>query len=192
MSNDNSIIPSPKNANYDKAIGLDTMHTMIVDRRIRHVQGYGGEVYLSLVDLMSVFGEDNRQSKSRTTVFNSSKYWNKQKSSILAKDEELSHSVRKLTLPGKDGKFYPTDTAPLWACFFIILLMDTPAATAFKKSVSKGMAFSMGRTIAEVKYRAMNIANGGEWAADYIHNKMIESGLDTKDLFGDPRSDLGY
>lgn len=188
MSDNNSTLNPP---DYDKVIGLDTMHVMVVDRRIRHIRGYDGSIYLSLVDLMSVFGEDNRKSKKRKRAFNPNSYWNDQKSSILAKDAELSDSIRRLKLPSSDGKFYNTDVAPVWACYFIVLLMDTPAATAFKKSVAKGMG-GIFRTIAEIKYRSMNIANGSEWAADSIHEKLENAGLDMSGLFDSSRKDLGY
>lgn len=162
MSKDNSTT----NSTYDNAIGLDTMHSMIVDKRIRHIQGYDGVMYLSLVDLMARFAPEGNIPRV---------YWNQQKKRLLSKDNELYQSLIQLRMPAEDGKMRSTDLAPLWACFFIVLLMDTPAATAFKKSVAKGMAGSF-RTVAEIKYRAMNIANGGEWAADAIRAKMIAAG----------------
>ncbi|MHB8626944.1 MAG: hypothetical protein ACYDBJ_09735 [Aggregatilineales bacterium] len=163
-------------SDYTKAIGLDVMHTMVTDQRIRSVRGYGGVVYLSIVDLMAIFGEDNRKGNKRKTPFNPRRYWSDSKAALLAKDRELYDSIVQLKLPARDSKLYKTDVAPLWACLFIILLMDTPAATQFKKSVAKGTAAMVNRTIAEIKYRALNIANGMEWAADSIHLIMEDLG----------------
>lgn len=165
-------LQNSKIANFTKAVGLDVMHQMVIDQRIRNVRGYDGVMYLSLVDLMSIFGEDNRKSSRRKKPFNPNSYWNDLKRALIAKDSELSDSIRQLKLPARDGKMYLTDVAPLWACLFVILLMDTPAATHLKKSLAKGTANVMERSIAEVKYRAMNIAKGMEWAADEIHERM--------------------
>ncbi len=148
--------------------GMDCVGNLIADGIIRPMK-IDGELYGSLVDLMAVFGADNRQAQSRKHPFNPRSYWNDAKKALLAKDNELSESVRRLRLPAPDGKKRLTDVAPLWACVFIVLLMDTPASTEFKKRLAKF-------TAAEIKYRMRNVGNGYEWAADTIHQEMIDQG----------------
>jgi hypothetical protein len=140
-----------------RGAGMDCIHNVIVDGYIRPIE-VEGELYASLVDLMAVFGNTDRPRK----------YWNEKKKALLGKDVELSDSIGRLKLPAADGKNRLTDIAPLWACVFIVLLMDTESATAFKKRLAKF-------TAVEIKYRMMNVARGSEWAADTTHAKMIDS-----------------
>lgn len=151
-----------------RGAGLDCVGNLVMDGYIRPAIMVNGELYGSLVDLMAVFGADNRQKKNRKGEFNPRRYWNQRKKTLLGKDEELSQSVRQTKLLAEDGKMRDTDIAPLWACVFIILLMDTDSATEFKKRIAKF-------TAAEIKYRMINVANGLEWAADTTHEALKDS-----------------
>lgn len=158
--------------------GMDSVSNLIQDGHVRSIM-VDGEIYASLVDLMSVFGEDNRKSRVRTRDFNPRSYWNDQKRALLAKDRELSDSIGQLPLLSSDGKKYKTDVAPLWACVFIVLLMDTPKATEFKKNLAKF-------TAVEIKHRMINVARGMEWAADTTHAALIMAGVDMTFSGNDP------
>lgn len=179
MSDTISFLPYVKNA-----VGLDVMNILVNDTR--RVLRLDGQYLLSCVDLMEKFGEDNRKANKRKTPFNPRGYWNDQKKALQVKDRELSDSIRQLKLPSSDGKSYKTDVAPLWACVFIVLLLDTPKAIEFKKSMAKGAAGIMERTIDDVKYRALNIAHGLEWAADTNHAQLSDNNL----LHLDPNDDV--
>lgn len=134
--------------------GLDCIGNLITDGHVRPMP-YNGEKYVSLVDMMAVFGPEGNDPRV---------YWNQQKKRLLAKDEELCQSLIQLPLTAADGKRYKTDVAPLWACVFIVLLMDTSQATLFKKGLAKFVT-----TPEEIKYRMRNVASGKEWSADTIH-----------------------
>lgn len=139
--------------------------------------------YLSLVDLMDIFGEENREAKSRRDDFNPRAYWNARKKALLAKDLELSNSVGQLKLRARDGKMRTTDVAPLWSCLLIVSLLQTPASLDLMKAIFKGIDGAVSRSVIEIKYRAQNIANGMEWAADEIHETMKQ--LDPPSIFGE-------
>lgn len=148
--------------------GMDCIANLIHDKFIRPID-VNGEQYGSLVDLMAVFGDTDRPRK----------YWNDRKKALLSKDTELSESIGQLKLVAEDGKKRQTDVAPLWACVFVVLLMDTPKATEFKKRMAKF-------TASEIKYRMGNIARGSEWAADSIHKELTDRGATMKFRGDDP------
>lgn len=139
--------------------GMDCVGNLIQDGFVRPID-VNGERYGSLVDVMAIFAPEGNIPRV---------YWNQQKKRLLGKDDELYQSLIQLPLLAEDGKKRKTDVAPLWACVFIVLLMDTPMATEFKKRLAKF-------TASEIKYRMGNVARGSEWAADTNHNQLVDGG----------------
>lgn len=141
-------------------VGSDLLSTLVYSPTVRRLY-LPPHYYLSAVDLMAVFAPDGNIPRV---------YWNQQKKRLLSKDTELYQSLIQLKLPASDGKSYKTDLVPDWAAIFLILLMDTPKATEFKKAFAKGTAATM--SAAMLKQRATNIASGLEWSADSINLLM--------------------
>lgn len=141
-------------------VGSDLLSVLVYSPSIRRLY-LPPHYYLSAVDLMEMFAPEGNIPRV---------YWNQQKRRLLAKDEELYQSLIQLKLPSPDGKLRQTDLVPDWAAIFLILLMDTPKATEFKKAFAKGASVAMSAGM--LKHRAQNIASGLEWSADSINLLM--------------------
>lgn len=144
-----------------RGVGLDAFWNALGDYEARSIRMDEHDLY-SLVDLMSIFGKNTS---------NPRRYWSDNKKSLLDGDPELYEKIVQLKARASDGKMYATDFAPRWVCLYIVLGMKNPAANALRKLAAKALD---GMTKAAVKYRALNVDNGMEWAADTVHEEIAE------------------
>lgn len=172
-----------------RAIGADKLAVVFLHPELVRSVMIGNDRYLSLVDLMNVFGEDSRKKGSRDQAFNPRRYWSDHKSALLGKDKELYDSIVQLKMIAEDGKERLTDVAPIWSCLLILSFMQTPSTIDLMKAIFKGIGNAMPRTEAEMKHRARAISEGREWAADSIREAMKELAPPDKET---PDEDIGY
>lgn len=186
MSDSNSDTPS--NQITLRGAGLDTFWNILDDHSPRAIR-IEGEDYFSLVDLMIIFGADNRESKTRDKPFNARRYWNQRKKTLLEDDQELYDSIVQLKARGADSKLYSTDFAPRWVCLYIVLGMNTATAKQFRKHAAKALD-TMSK--AAIRYRAINVSQGMEWAADTTHEDLLAARLEPPNESDRPWQDIGY
>lgn len=168
-----------KLAIYRNKVGLDLMDALGKDERLRPVL-LNGKVYLSLVNLMEVFGDADYAPRE---------FWRDEKRRLKKRKVELWEKISQLKLTSKDGKSYLTDVANLETCFQVLMYMNTPSSDVFKDLAGR----ILGRiSEAQFAYCAMNIAKGYEWAADTIRMELLESGYEYPEDDNDAWSDLGY
>jgi hypothetical protein len=97
---------------------------------------------------------------------NPRQYWKDHKDAILADDPELVANLYQLKLVAADGKLRLTDVAPLKTCVFVALTINHDLRKQFA-----------GISAAQIAYRMSNIAKGMEWAADTIHQQLVDGNL---------------
>lgn len=146
-----------------KLIGFDALAELANSGVIRNANSSDGMLYYGLADFLTHFAPEDRDL---------SQWWKKEKKRLVKRDPELGQILTQLKMVAADGKMYRTESAPLWACFYIVLMIDTPKANDFKKQLAKGLAM----TVEQVIYRARNISQGAEWAADTNHAIMHSIG----------------
>jgi hypothetical protein len=147
-----------------RGVGLDCISNLFFDGYMRPIAAVNGVPCGSMVDLMTVFSESK----------NPRQYWKDHKAKFIGNDEvskELVENLYRLKVRAPDGKMRETDVAPLWVCIFIAMRMDTPNGRLLAREVAKCRA-----TLMDIKYRMGNIGRGMEWAADSIHQDMIDKG----------------
>jgi hypothetical protein len=168
-----------KLAAYRGRIGLDLMDAFVHDTRLRPLL-IDGRCYLSLVNLMEVFGDiENTSYDGRT-------FWRDEKKRLQVRKPELCKTFSQLKLKARDGKMRQTDVAPLESCYRVLFYMNTPSSDLFKDWAAGALARY---TEVEMRYRAFNIAQGLEHLADSVHEDMAELELpDTVSAF----EDMGY
>jgi hypothetical protein len=164
---------------YRGRVGLDLMDALVNDTRLRPLL-VEGRCYLSLVNLMEVFGDlENTSYDGRT-------FWRDEKKRLQKRKPELCKNFSQLKLRARDGKMRQTDVAPLETCFRILFYMTTPSSDLFKDLAAGVLARY---TEAEMRYRAFNIARGLEHHADAIHEQMAD---DDPPDYESPYADMGY
>lgn len=143
--------------------GFDALVELGRSGKVRQTKGPDGLIYYGVADFLIHFAPEGKVLR---------KWWYDERNRLIEKDPELAQILCHLKMAASDGKLYKTEAAPLWACFYIALMLDTPKAIQFKKA----LAFSMAQSVEQVKYRAMNVANDLEWAADSIHQHLLDRG----------------
>lgn len=179
MNNDNTKHVSSKLALYEGRIGLDIMGVLANDVRLRPVI-VDGRCFISLVNLMNVFGD------IEGTSYSAREFWRDEKRRLKKRKPELWEDFSQMKLMAADGKMRFTDVAPLETALRVLMYMDTPSSDRIK-DLAAGVLARVTET--ELRYRAMNIARGMEWAADTIHAELAD--LDPPDSQS-AHEDRGY
>lgn len=190
MSDDKSIIPSSANQLIENrararelisnAIGTDKLWYIVNGVYVRHTV-MDDVKYYSIVDAVAIF--------SKTDTVDIRRYWSDRKRSLIGANSELYEKIVQLKLPAEDGKMRKVDTVRLWGILAIINELKTPTSYDLINSIFKGVESVIDN--AQLKYHAMNIERGGEWASNKLHQRMIEESTDAI-LFDNPHKDLGY
>ncbi|GIK65979.1 MAG: hypothetical protein BroJett018_37730 [Chloroflexota bacterium] len=155
---------SDKLAPYRGWIGLDLMAVLSRDERLRPVL-VNGEYMISGVGLMGVFGHGDTPARVQ---------WNREKKRLAKRRPQLLQNMIQLKLESSDGKSYLTDAVSLETAYKILFYMDTPASDEFKDMAAVVLSKI---SDAQLRYRALNIARGMEWAADTIHQRLEDENL---------------
>lgn len=142
------------------AVGMDKLRYIISSSFVRHTVVDGVKQY-SIIDAIDIFTDTTNDPR---------RYWNDKKKVLIGSNTELSETIGRLKLLASDGKMRLTDVAPLWVLLGIISKLDTESSNNLTNAIFKGVANAVDN--AALRYRAMNIENGLEWAADTIHNDM--------------------
>lgn len=161
----NSIVPQGRS---------DAITQLVWNPAIRRVE-FQGKVYYSLVDLVLCFADTSNEARV---------YWSQLKKRLKQDGaNELYHHIIQLPLTSaKDGKHYKTDVGDIIAVKRVIMSIPSEKAEPLRM-------YMAGKTDALLAYRAMNVRDGLEWAADGIHEDMKR--LDAPD-YESPWEDLGY
>lgn len=171
-----------KLAPYRGKVGLDLMDVLSRDDRLRPML-IDGKCYLSLVNLMEVFGD------VEGTKYSPREFWRDEKRRLKKRRPQLWEKFSQLKLRAKDGKLRETDVAPLETCFQVLLYMNTPSSDEFKDLAGRVMARVSEAMFA---YRAMNITKNMEWAGDTIQASHEEDGYVYPEDDSSAWEDLGY
>ena len=153
----------PNSVSTSKLIGFDALAALARNGTVRTAPNADGMLHYSVADFLTHFAPEGKIYRQ---------WWKDEKKRLIVRDNELVEIFCQLKMTAADGKMYRTEAAPLWACFYIVLMIDTPKANDFKKQLAKSMAVS----VEQVIYRARNISQGAEWAADTNHAIMRSIG----------------
>lgn len=135
----------------------DAILQLVHNPYIRRAE-FENTTYYSLVDLMRVFA--GSQNDVRV-------YWSQVKKRLKKEGaDELYHHMIQLPLTAADGKRRLTDVGDIIAVKRIIMSIESPKAEPLKM-------YMAGKTDALLAYRAMNVRNGMEWAADEISENVM-------------------